>query len=116
MFLDIVLLLIGIAIVIWGADKFTDGASSMARRWNVSEMVIGLTVVAMGTSMPEFLQRSGGQCRYECRKCGWKQCFQYTAYCRLFCHHDVHVVDKETVNERYSFCDLLFANIGGLVQ
>ena len=41
MFLDIVLLLIGIAIVIWGADKFTDGASSMARRWNVSEMVIG---------------------------------------------------------------------------
>ena len=55
MFLDIVLLLIGIAVVIWGADKFTDGASSMARRWNVSEMVIGLTVVAMGTSMPEFV-------------------------------------------------------------
>lgn len=55
MFLDIILLLVGIAIVIWGADKFTDGASSMARRWNVSEMVIGLTVVAMGTSMPEFV-------------------------------------------------------------
>ena len=55
MFLDIILLLIGISIVIWGADKFTDGASSMARRWNVSEMVIGLTVVAMGTSMPEFV-------------------------------------------------------------
>ena len=55
MFLDIVLLLVGIAVVVWGADKFTDGASSMARRWNVSEMVIGLTVVAMGTSMPEFV-------------------------------------------------------------
>ena len=55
MFIDIILLLVGIAIVIWGADKFTDGASSMARRWNVSEMVIGLTVVAMGTSMPEFV-------------------------------------------------------------
>jgi cation:H+ antiporter len=41
--------------VLWGADKFTDGASSMARRWNVSEMVIGLTVVALGTSMPEFV-------------------------------------------------------------
>ena len=52
MLLDIVLLLVGIAVVVWGADKFTDGASSMARRWNVSEMVIGLTVVAMGTSMP----------------------------------------------------------------
>ncbi len=53
--IDVCLLLLGIAIVLWGADKFTDGASSMARRWNVSEMVIGLTVVAMGTSMPEFV-------------------------------------------------------------
>ena len=53
--LDVVLLLIGIGIVLWGADKFTDGASSMARRWNVSEMVIGLTVVSMGTSLPEFV-------------------------------------------------------------
>lgn len=52
---DILLLVIGIAIVLWGADKFTDGASSMARRWNVSEMVIGLTVVSMGTSLPEFV-------------------------------------------------------------
>lgn len=53
--IDVCLLLVGIAIVLWGADKFTDGASAMARRWNVSEMVIGLTVVAMGTSMPEFV-------------------------------------------------------------
>lgn len=53
--IDVCLLLLGIAIVLWGADKFTDGASSMARRWNVSEMVIGLTVVALGTSMPEFV-------------------------------------------------------------
>lgn len=53
--LDVVFLLLGISIVLWGADKFTDGASSMARRWNVSEMVIGLTVVSMGTSMPEFV-------------------------------------------------------------
>ena len=55
MLLDVCLLLVGIAIVLWGADKFTDGASSMARRWNVSEMVIGLTVVSMGTSLPEFV-------------------------------------------------------------
>lgn len=53
--IDAVQLLLGIAVVLWGADKFTDGASSMARRWNVSEMVIGLTVLAMGTSMPEFV-------------------------------------------------------------
>lgn len=55
MTLDILLLCLGIIIVVWGADKFTDGASSVARRWNVSEMVIGLTIVAMGTSMPEFV-------------------------------------------------------------
>lgn len=53
--LDILILCIGIIIVVWGADKFTDGASSVARRWNVSEMIIGLTIVAMGTSMPEFV-------------------------------------------------------------
>ena len=53
--LNVVLLLAAIVIVLWGADKFTDGASSMARRWNVSELIIGLTVVAMGTSMPEFV-------------------------------------------------------------
>ncbi len=53
--LDVLYLCLGIIVVVWGADKFTDGASSMARRWNVSEMVIGLTVVAMGTSMPEFV-------------------------------------------------------------
>lgn len=55
MFLDIILLLIGISLVLWGADRFTDGASALARRWKMSEMVIGLTVVAMGTSMPEFV-------------------------------------------------------------
>lgn len=52
---DILLLCLGISIVLWGADKFTEGAACMARRWNVSEMVIGLTVVSMGTSMPEFV-------------------------------------------------------------
>lgn len=55
MILNIFLLVVGIALVLWGADRFTDGASALARRWNMSEMVIGLTVVAMGTSMPEFV-------------------------------------------------------------
>lgn len=52
---DCLILCLGIAIVVWGADRFTDGASCVARRWDVSEMVIGLTIVAMGTSMPEFV-------------------------------------------------------------
>lgn len=55
MILNIFFLVIGIALVLWGADKFTDGASGIARKWHVSELVIGLTVVAMGTSLPELM-------------------------------------------------------------
>ena len=55
MILNIFFLIIGIALVLWGADKFTDGASGIARKWHVSELVIGLTVVAMGTSLPEVM-------------------------------------------------------------
>lgn len=54
-FIDVTLLVVGIVMVLWGADGFVSGASGMARRWRVSEMLIGLTVVAMGTSMPEFV-------------------------------------------------------------
>ena len=55
MILNCILLVVGIALVLWGADRFTDGACAIARRWNVSEMVIGLTIVAFGTSLPEFM-------------------------------------------------------------
>ena len=55
MILNCLLLVVGIALVLWGADRFTDGACGIARRWNVSEMVIGLTIVALGTSLPEFM-------------------------------------------------------------
>lgn len=43
----------GFVILIKGADLLVDGASSLARRFNVSDLVIGLTVVALGTSTPE---------------------------------------------------------------
>ena len=46
--------LIGIVLVLWGADRLTEGAVGLAERMKVSQLVIGLTVVAMGTSMPEF--------------------------------------------------------------
>lgn len=55
MIMNCLLLAVGIALVLWGADRFTDGACAIARRWNVSEMVIGLTIVALGTSLPEFM-------------------------------------------------------------
>ena len=53
MLLDIVLIVIGVAMVLYGADKLTEGASALARRMNVSEIIIGLTIVAAGTSAPE---------------------------------------------------------------
>lgn len=53
MLINILLIVVGIAMVLWGADKMTEGASALARRLKVSEMVIGLTIVAAGTSAPE---------------------------------------------------------------
>lgn len=46
-------MIVGIVAVLWGADRFTDGAGALARRMNVPQIVIGLTIVAFGTSMPE---------------------------------------------------------------
>ena len=54
MILNIILILIGIVLVVKGADWLTNGAVSVATRLHISQMVIGLTIVAMGTSMPEF--------------------------------------------------------------
>lgn len=53
MFLNVLLILAGLAILIKGADLLVEGGSSLARRMRVSELTIGLTIVAFGTSMPE---------------------------------------------------------------
>ena len=54
MILNLVFIVVGIALVLWGTDRLTDGAVALADRMGISQVVIGLTVVAMGTSMPEF--------------------------------------------------------------
>ena len=54
MFLNIILLVIGFIILIKGADLFVDGASGIAGNFKVSKVLIGLTIVAFGTSAPEF--------------------------------------------------------------
>lgn len=53
--INILLALLGVFFVLQGADKLTDGAVDLARRFSIPEMVIGLTVVAFGTSLPEFI-------------------------------------------------------------
>lgn len=53
MILNILWIIIGIVLVLWGADRMTDGAVALAQRMNIPQIVIGLTIVAMGTSAPE---------------------------------------------------------------
>ena len=51
--MDIVLLIGGLLLILVGANALTDGAASVAKRFNISSLVIGLTIVAFGTSAPE---------------------------------------------------------------
>lgn len=51
--IDYFWLLFGAALIIFAANWLTDGAASIARRWGISDLVVGLTVVAFGTSAPE---------------------------------------------------------------
>ena len=54
MIMSIILLILGFTILIKGADLFVDGASGIAGNFKISKMLIGLTIVAFGTSAPEF--------------------------------------------------------------
>lgn len=53
MLLNALWILVGVVLVLWGADRLTEGAVSVAERLRVPQIVIGLTIVALGTSMPE---------------------------------------------------------------
>ncbi len=55
MLLQIFILLLSLVVLVWSADKFVFGASSLARNLGVAPMIIGLTIVAMGSSAPEMM-------------------------------------------------------------
>lgn len=55
LWVGIVFIIIGFIALVKGADWLVDGASAIAKRFGISDLVIGLTVVAFGTSMPEFV-------------------------------------------------------------
>ena len=55
MTIQILLLILGLALIVFGADWLVDGASSIARKAGISEFVIGLTIVGFGTSCPELV-------------------------------------------------------------
>ncbi len=54
MILNVIFIVLGIVTVLWGADRLTEGAVAVAEKLKVPQIVIGLTIVAVGTSMPEF--------------------------------------------------------------
>ena len=51
--MQVVMLIVGFVLLVKGADRFVEGAASVAKRMGIPQLVIGLTIVAMGTSMPE---------------------------------------------------------------
>ena len=55
MIINILLILLGFFLLIKGADYLVDGASNIAKKFHIPEIVIGLTIVAIGTSMPELM-------------------------------------------------------------
>ena len=54
-YMNIVLLLVGLGLILAGASLLTDGAAALAQRFRVPEFIVGLTVVAIGTSNPELV-------------------------------------------------------------
>lgn len=53
MLLSIILIIVGFILLIVGADMLVDGASGVAKKFHIPEIIIGLTIVSIGTSMPE---------------------------------------------------------------
>lgn len=52
---SLIFLAIGLVLILWGANYLVDGSSSIAKKWGLSEFVIGLTIVGIGTSAPEMV-------------------------------------------------------------
>ncbi|HBA66999.1 MAG TPA: calcium/sodium antiporter, partial [Methylococcaceae bacterium] len=55
MWCDSIVLIASLALMVYSADTFVDGAAAIAQNWGVSTLLIGLTVVGFGTSIPEVL-------------------------------------------------------------
>ena len=55
MILDIIFIIVGLLGLFYGGDWLVDGASRLARSFGISALIVGLTVVAFGTSAPELL-------------------------------------------------------------
>ena len=55
MWISFILLIVGLVLILLGADALVNGASAVARKYGISEFVVGLTIVGIGTSAPELI-------------------------------------------------------------
>ena len=55
MVLSIVAVIIGLAVLVWSADKFVEGAAAVARHLGMAPLVIGMVIIGFGTSAPEMV-------------------------------------------------------------
>lgn len=76
MMLQAGILIVGFLFLVKGADWFVEGSASIARKFGIPQLIIGLTIVAMGTSMPggccKYYRSDAAERRNYDRKCGWK--------------------------------------------
>jgi cation:H+ antiporter len=63
---------VGLALLVWGSDRFVFGASATARNLGVSPLVIGLTIVGVGTSAPEMLVSATAARHGACLDSAWR--------------------------------------------
>ena len=75
---SILLIILGFVLLVKGADYLVDGSSSIAKKFHIPEIIIGLTIVSIGTSMPELFvsitSAIEGYSDMAIRKCYRKQC------------------------------------------
>ncbi len=71
---QIAIFLVGLGVLSWSADKFVYGASALAKNIGISPMMIGLTIVAMGSSAPEIVVSEVASMRSEERAVGEEWC------------------------------------------
>ena len=82
MFIEILLLIVGMALLIKGADLFVEGSSKIAKALKIPSLIIGLTLVSMGTSAPEASVSINAsinnlkdfRCKHHSRSCSNQEC------------------------------------------
>jgi len=60
MLISVLLFAVGLVLLIKGGDWFVDGATSIAKRFNLQDIVVGATVVSVGTTLPEVMMSITG--------------------------------------------------------